>query len=138
MSRWPGMFSRNALEAWTVFSAFGALQAAMQLLVPGTTFRGPVSPMGNVPEYKVRLQSPIARSGSANLFRCNALPCNVKIHQDLCAGPWRGPPSLLCLGWNRPGEVQANGVQCFLLTGLLFYVGVTCVFCTLPLTHLVQ
>lgn len=41
------------IEAWCWVGAFGVFQAALQLLVPGTTFKGPVSPKGNVPVYKV-------------------------------------------------------------------------------------
>lgn len=39
-------------EAWCWVGAFGVFQAILQLLVPGSTFRGPVSPKGNVPVYK--------------------------------------------------------------------------------------
>ena len=53
--RWPYVFlGSKAFAAWRWFVGFGVLQAAMQLLVPGKVFRGPLSPMGNVPEYKVR------------------------------------------------------------------------------------
>jgi hypothetical protein len=72
VARWPSLFSSKSFEAWNWFIAFGVLQGAMQLLVPGKVFRGPVSPMGNVPEYK------------------------------------------------------ANGVQCFALTGVLFYAAIMC------------
>ena len=41
------------VEAWCWVSAFGVFQAALQLLVPGSEFKGPVSPKGNVPVYKV-------------------------------------------------------------------------------------
>ena len=40
--------------AWCCIGSFAALQAAMQLLVPGKKFVGPVTPMGNQPVYKVR------------------------------------------------------------------------------------
>ena len=44
---WP------SAEAVAHVAAFGALQAALQLALPGRTFKGPVSPRGNVPVYKV-------------------------------------------------------------------------------------
>ena len=48
---WPGA------EAVAHVAAFGALQAALQLALPGRTFKGPVSPRGNVPVYKVGCSS---------------------------------------------------------------------------------
>ena len=45
---WPTPF--NA-EAWTYLAAFGGLQAALQLLLPGKRVTGPVTPRGNVPVY---------------------------------------------------------------------------------------
>ena len=45
---WPTPF--NA-EAWTYLAAFGFLQAALQLLLPGKKVTGPVTPRGNVPVY---------------------------------------------------------------------------------------
>lgn len=44
---WP------SAEAWAIVSAFGALQAILQLAMPGKEHKGPVSPKGNVPIYKV-------------------------------------------------------------------------------------
>jgi len=63
-SIWPA----PTLKAWQIIGTFAALEAAMQVLVPGKTFLGPVTPMGNRPVYK------------------------------------------------------ANGVQCYVLTGLIFVV----------------
>lgn len=37
--------------AWRIIAAFGALEAALQLLTPGKTVQGPVTPKGNVPVY---------------------------------------------------------------------------------------
>jgi 7-dehydrocholesterol reductase len=54
LSRWPSITSPETVEACTWFFSFGALQAVLQLLVPGKLFFGPVSPKGNVPVYKVR------------------------------------------------------------------------------------
>ena len=45
---WPSPFNR---EAWTFLAAFGSLQAALQLLLPGRRVAGPVTPRGNVPVY---------------------------------------------------------------------------------------
>lgn len=42
-----------AVEAWCWVGVFGVFQAALQLLVPGSVFKGPVSPKGNGPVYKV-------------------------------------------------------------------------------------
>jgi len=39
-------------EAWAIIGAFGALQAALQLALPGRRVTGPASPAGNVPVYK--------------------------------------------------------------------------------------
>ncbi len=44
---WP------SVEAWAIIGAFGALQALLQLALPGKEHKGPVSPKGNVPVYKV-------------------------------------------------------------------------------------
>jgi 7-dehydrocholesterol reductase len=48
---WP----RPSAEAWSYLAFFGAMQAAFQLLIPGPEFRGPVTPKGNTPVYKVGL-----------------------------------------------------------------------------------
>lgn len=44
---WP------SVEAWAIIGTFGALQALLQLALPGKEHKGPVSPKGNVPVYKV-------------------------------------------------------------------------------------
>lgn len=46
-------------EAWAILSVFGALQAFLQLAVPGKQHAGPVSPKGNVPIYKVHCAHPL-------------------------------------------------------------------------------
>jgi 7-dehydrocholesterol reductase len=51
---WPVPWGAKGLEAWAWFTVFGVGQAAMQLLVPGKTFHGPISPKGNIPIYTVR------------------------------------------------------------------------------------
>ena len=50
----PFLYSLPTLswEATYYIAAFGAFQAALQLLVPGKEFVGPVSPKGNRPVYK--------------------------------------------------------------------------------------
>ena len=45
---WPTPFNR---EAWSYLAAFGGLQAALQLSLPGKKVTGPVTPRGNVPVY---------------------------------------------------------------------------------------
>lgn len=45
---WP----RPSLDAWLHIIVFGALQAALQLLLPGREHKGPITPKGNVPVYK--------------------------------------------------------------------------------------
>ncbi len=46
---WPSPSPR----AWCIIAGFGLLEAVLQLVVPGKTFHGPVTPKGNVPVYKV-------------------------------------------------------------------------------------
>ena len=48
-SMWPW----PSAEAWGIIAGFGALEALLQLGLPGAEHRGPVSPKGNVPVYKV-------------------------------------------------------------------------------------
>jgi hypothetical protein len=43
-----------SLMALQYIAVFGGVQAALQLLLPGKTFYGPATPMGNTPVYKVR------------------------------------------------------------------------------------
>ena len=53
---WYGVFSLWAppsKEAWFYFAGFGVFEAALQLLLPGKTTYGPVTPRGNKPVYKV-------------------------------------------------------------------------------------
>lgn len=46
---WP----MPTMAAWKIIFGFGLFEAALQLLLPGKRFEGPVSPSGNVPVYKV-------------------------------------------------------------------------------------
>lgn len=50
LAAWPV----PSLEAWTHIFMFGALQAMLQMLLPGREHKGPITPKGNVPVYKVR------------------------------------------------------------------------------------
>ena len=57
---WP------SVRALQYILAFGAIQAFLHLVLPGRTFHGPVTPMGNTPVYKVgsgRLLGPGAPRG---------------------------------------------------------------------------
>ena len=67
---WP------SAEAWGIVASFGALEAALQLGLPGAEHRGPVSPKGNVPIYKV----------TALLFahRCYCTPSNGAHQRPAC------------------------------------------------------
>jgi 7-dehydrocholesterol reductase len=49
------VWSMPTLVAWKIIFGFGLFEAALQLLLPGKRFEGPVSPAGNVPVYKVRV-----------------------------------------------------------------------------------
>lgn len=49
---WNAM-PRPTLDAWIHIAVFGVLEAALQLLLPGKEHKGPVTPNGNVPVYKV-------------------------------------------------------------------------------------
>lgn len=49
---WNAM-PRPTLDAWTHIAVFGVLEAALQMLLPGKEHKGPVTPNGNVPVYKV-------------------------------------------------------------------------------------
>lgn len=62
---WP----RPSLEACAILAAFGTFEAALQLLLPGKTVKGPVTPNGNVPIYKVRHRAPAAQPA------CIAVQC---------------------------------------------------------------
>lgn len=44
---------RPTALAWAMIGTFGAFEAALQLLVPGKVWIGPVSPAGNRPVYWV-------------------------------------------------------------------------------------
>ena len=48
ISSWP----RPSLEAWSIIAFFGAVQAALQLYMPGKEYHGPKTPKGNIPVYK--------------------------------------------------------------------------------------
>ena len=77
---WP------SAEAWTILAVFGTLQAALQLGLPGAEHKGPVSPKGNVPVYKVLLQ----------------VSCPL-----LCIASFIMGPSMSCFHW-----MCKQGVQC--------------------------
>lgn len=46
---WP----KPTLLACKIIAVYGAFEAALQLLLPGETVYGPISPAGNRPIYKV-------------------------------------------------------------------------------------
>lgn len=46
---WP----RPTALAWKIIACYAAFEAALQLLLPGKTVEGPISPQGNRPIYKV-------------------------------------------------------------------------------------
>lgn len=46
---WP----RPTAVAWKIIFVYAAFEAALQLLLPGKTVKGPISPEGNQPVYKV-------------------------------------------------------------------------------------
>lgn len=46
---WP----KPSATAYKIIAVYAAFEAALQLLLPGKTVHGPVSPAGNVPVYKV-------------------------------------------------------------------------------------
>ena len=39
-------------EAWVVIAIFGAIEAFLQLCLPGKKVTGPITPKGNIPVYK--------------------------------------------------------------------------------------
>lgn len=45
------MWPTPSPAAWRIIASFGALEAALQLLTPGKTVQGPVTPRGNIPIY---------------------------------------------------------------------------------------
>ncbi|CAD7699090.1 unnamed protein product [Ostreobium quekettii] len=47
-----GLLPSPTRAAWIYFAVFGIFEAALQLLLPGKTTYGPVTPKGNVPVYK--------------------------------------------------------------------------------------
>lgn len=54
-SEWPAFIEGLPTLSWEgtrYVAVFGAFQAALQVLVPGAEFVGPISPMGNRPVYK--------------------------------------------------------------------------------------
>ncbi|CAN1804271.1 7-dehydrocholesterol reductase [Linum perenne] len=52
---WP----RPTATAWKIIGCYAAFEAALQLLLPGKTVEGPISPKGNRPVYKVLFRSGI-------------------------------------------------------------------------------
>ena len=88
-------------------AVFGAIEAAFQLFMPGKTYRGPATPQGNVPVYKVgagRVGGWVGRLWGGWASRGG------------CGGAAKPPPRPL------PPPCQANGVQSFLATLALFFV----------------
>lgn len=51
---WP----MPTVVAGKIILGFALFEAALQLLLPGKRFEGPISPAGNVPVYKVRRPIP--------------------------------------------------------------------------------
>lgn len=157
VNQWPALFSSKTAEALLWVTSFGALQAALQLFVPGKTFHGPVSPKGNVPHYKVRsagswcLPSPCSPGARVPLFGgCTARA--LLSAATICIGT--GVLALLRKASIAPNvahlatvqacprprsylttpRAQANGVACFLITGVLFILGARCDRARIP-TH---
>lgn len=69
---WP----RPGSEACLTLVAYGLFQAALQHLVPGKRFEGPVTPKGNTPVYKVRLPTAVPT-------HCWTCCCNGRVMQPL-------------------------------------------------------
>lgn len=88
------IWGAKAVEAWTWFVSFGVLQAALQVLVPGPTFHGPVSPRGNVPIYKVQFLQTVSH-----------MEHDRTVHLV------------------KSTIMQANGIQCFAITAVIFAAG---------------
>lgn len=81
---WP----RPSAEAWAIMGTFGAVQALLQLALPGKEHKGPVSPKGNVPVYK---------ASHAQHAPCTLL---LETRQGLCMGMVvRGCPARLICQW---------------------------------------
>ena len=115
-----------AVEAWCWVGAFGVFQAALQLLIPGSVFKGPVTPKGNVPVYKVGVLAPVA----CNHCTPSVKPPLRKPVRHTAPWPLQGKKALLidsCL--------QANGPQCYALSLVVFFLGARCVLQSL---HLVE
>lgn len=46
-------YPKPTFEAWTAIAVFGVIQALFQLLLPGKIVKGPITPSGHTPLYKV-------------------------------------------------------------------------------------
>lgn len=57
---WP----RPSADAWMHICVFGGVEAALLLLLPGRQHKGPITPKGNVPVYKVAAVHPPALCAS--------------------------------------------------------------------------
>ena len=72
---WP----RPSADVWMHICVFGSVEAALLLLLPGRQHKGPITPKGNVPVYKVaavRLLSIYAlRSGRHGAVTCLLPAC---------------------------------------------------------------
>ncbi len=119
---WP----RPTADAWMHIAAFGALEAALQLLLPGKQHKGPITPKGNVPVYKVPY-SPAERCYLA------AKPTAVAVH--ILAPAWcLQHHSRRChpIGEATELSLQANGVLAYFVTLGLLALGWRCVRRNLP------
>jgi hypothetical protein len=71
-------------EAWAYIVGFGLLQAVLMLAVPGREFKGPVTPKGNVPVYKVCSAEPCVKSAAAS----SSHRCRLRHYLLRGAGQW--------------------------------------------------
>ena len=69
---WP------SAEAWTILAVFGTVQAVLQLGLPGAEHKGPVSPKGNVPIYKVMHHLCCLLSALASVVAAQCMPALVE------------------------------------------------------------
>lgn len=104
---WP----RPTADAWTHIVAFGLLEAVLQLLLPGKQHKGPVTPKGNQPVYKVTvLQADTRQSMEASLAQACWTPCStrqrtgslglpqLRIAHSMAVGPFKYRCGSSCIG----------------------------------------
>lgn len=112
---WP----RPGSEACLTLVAYGLFQAALQCIVPGKRFEGPVTPKGNTPVYKVRSHctaslhsqhtvTPFIVFAAGTLYMLSLV---VLLYPLSSLGKLRYHPCAL---------LQANGVQCYFITMAVF------------------